>query len=170
MRRAASSHPAAGRPAFERPAAGRLDPPWRRWVASVGGIGYIKGGGTLAALVTCLGLYAAQPPPWVVVVAVLALTALGVWLGNVLEASWGKDSSKIVLDEVVGMLVTMCGHPLGWRPLLAGFIAFRFFDIAKPLGIRKTERLPGGWGVMVDDIVAGIYASIVVWLLFLKRT
>jgi phosphatidylglycerophosphatase A len=147
-------------------------PAWQRGLASVGGIGYVKGGGTLAALVTCLGLYAARPPVWAVAAATLGLTALGVWLGNVLEASWGKDSSKIVLDEVVGMLVTMCGHPLGWRPLLVGFIAFRFFDIVKPLGIRRTERLPGGWGVMVDDIAAGIYASIVIvlWLLFLKRT
>jgi phosphatidylglycerophosphatase A len=129
-----------------------------------------KGGGTVAAAVTAVAIYGATflaPPSAPLVrtlllpVITLVLTALGIWSGNGVEAVWGKDSSKVVLDEVAGMLVTMVFHPLRWGTILVGLILFRFFDIAKPLGIRKTEELPGGWGVMVDDVLAGIYASIV---------
>jgi phosphatidylglycerophosphatase A len=91
----------------------------------------------------------------------LALTALGIWSGNGVESVWGEDSPKAVLDEVVGMYVAVLFHPLRWQYILAAFVLFRVLDIWKPLGIRRTEALPGGWGVMVDDIVAGIYANLV---------
>jgi phosphatidylglycerophosphatase A len=139
-------------------------------VASVGGIGYVgKGSGTVAALATALVLYGATrigtPAPWVLPVVTLVLTALGVWSGNVVEAAWGPDSSKAVLDEVMGMLVSVLFHPLRLGTIAAGLVLFRIFDIWKPLGIRRTEELPGGWGVMVDDVAAGLYASIGVLVL-----
>jgi phosphatidylglycerophosphatase A len=146
----------------------------QKFIGSVGGIGYVgKGGGTLAAAVTALVLYGAtllEPPApdvkmMILPLVTLILTIVGIWAGNGVEVDWGKDSSKVVMDEVVGMLVTVLFHPLGWKSILAGLILFRFFDIAKPLGIRKTEQLPGGWGVMVDDILAGFYASLVLYLL-----
>lgn len=146
----------------------------QKFIGSVGGIGYVgKGGGTLAAGVTALVLYGAtllEPPApdvkmMILPLVTLILTIAGIWAGNGVEVDWGKDSSKVVMDEVVGMLVTVLFHPLGWKSILAGLILFRFFDIAKPLGIRKTEQLPGGWGVMVDDILAGMYASLVLYLL-----
>jgi phosphatidylglycerophosphatase A len=145
----------------------------QKWIGSVAGIGYIgKGGGTVAAAVTALLLYGATLLPacpsfrlLLLPLATLALTILGIWSGNGVEAVWGKDSSKVVMDEVVGMLVAVLFHPLRWGTIAAGLVLFRVFDIWKPLGIRKTEALPGGWGVMVDDIVAGIYASIVLRIL-----
>lgn len=146
----------------------------QKLVGSVGGIGYVgKGGGTLAAAVCAVFLYGAYRLTgdssqlrmiWLPLITVL-LTIAGIWSGNGVEAIWGKDSSKVVMDEVVGMLVTILFHPLGWKSILAGLVLFRIFDIAKPFGIRRTEKLPGGWGVMVDDIVAGVYGSIILCFL-----
>jgi len=146
----------------------------QKWIGSVGGIGYVgKGGGTLAAAVCAVFLYGAYV--WApgsaglryvyLPLITVALTVLGIWSGNGVEAVWGKDSSKVVMDEVVGMLVTVLFHPLKPAAILVGLVLFRIFDIAKPLGIRKTEALPGGWGVMVDDIVAGVYGSIILGIL-----
>jgi phosphatidylglycerophosphatase A len=143
----------------------------QKFIGSVGGIGYVgKGGGTLAAALVLYGATLLEPPApdvkmMILPLVTLILTIAGIWAGNGVEVDWGKDSSKVVMDEVVGMLVTVLFHPLGWKSILAGLILFRFFDIAKPLGIRKTEQLPGGWGVMVDDILAGFYASLVLYLL-----
>ena len=70
-----------------------------------------------------------------------------------------KDSGKIVIDEICGVLTTMFLVPFTWPNLLAGFLLFRFFDIAKP--VPGLERLPGGWGVMLDDIAAGIISCLI---------
>ncbi|HTJ12269.1 MAG TPA: phosphatidylglycerophosphatase A [Dinghuibacter sp.] len=138
----------------------------QRFIGSVAGIGYVgKGGGTLAAAVAALPLLLLTNNDavrwiWLPIVTVV-LTILGIWSGNGVEAEWGKDSSKVVMDEVVGMYVAILFHPLNWSTILAALVLFRIFDIWKPLGIRRTEALPGGWGVMIDDVVAGIYASVV---------
>ena len=145
----------------------------QKLVGSVGGIGYVgKGGGTLAAAVCAVLIYGAagafdDAPLRLIYLPLitLVLTVLGIWSGNGVEAVWGKDSSRVVMDEVVGMLVTILFHPLGWKSIVAGLVLFRIFDIWKPLGIRRTEKLPGGWGVMVDDIVAGVYGSLVLFIL-----
>jgi phosphatidylglycerophosphatase A len=70
-----------------------------------------------------------------------------------------KDPGCIVIDEFVGVLVTMAGHKLTILALFEGFILFRAFDILKPYPIRKVERLPGGLGIVADDVLAGIFAS-----------
>ena len=74
----------------------------------------------------------------------------------------------MVIDEVAGMLVTLLAVPVGFAGALIGFFAFRLFDIVKPFPAREAERLPGGWGVMADDLVAGVYAQVllrlVLWL------
>lgn len=80
------------------------------------------------------------------------------------EEIWGKDHNRVVIDEVAGMCITLLFVPLKWQYTLIGLIFFRFFDILKPLGIRKLEELPGGWGVMADDILAGIYANVILQL------
>jgi phosphatidylglycerophosphatase A len=74
------------------------------------------------------------------------------------EVIWGKDSSKVVIDEVAGMAITLLLVPQNITYVLIGLIAFRFFDIVKPLGVRRLEQLPKGWGVMADDLLAGFYA------------
>jgi phosphatidylglycerophosphatase A len=83
---------------------------------------------------------------------------LGVKSAGVLEKEWGHDPSKIVVDEMVGVWIAMVGVPFSLVNLALAFVLFRVFDIWKPLGIRRMERLGGGWGVMMDDVLAGVYA------------
>ena len=124
--------------------------------------------GTMGAIVGCLALWlfekynlistTSTPIPFIGLIVIT--TILGIIATDKLEEDWGKDPSKVVLDEVIGMWITMMFVPLSFLNVLIGFILFRFFDIAKPLGIRKLESLKGGIGVMADDILAGIYANI----------
>lgn len=134
-------------------------------IASVFGIGHIKGGGTVASIVTCLILYLLWQPTGYhqlyLFIATLLVIILGIYVGNKVEAEWGKDSYRVVIDEVAGMMVTMLFIPNDVYYLLAGLVLFRFFDIVKPLYIRRMEALPGGTGVMMDDILAGVYANII---------
>lgn len=125
------------------------------------GIGYMgKGGGSVAAAAYCVvWLLVAEniSTVWSIVLA-LAILFLGTWSSYKVESGWGHDSSKVVIDEVAGMMITLLWAPVNLKYALAGFILFRFFDILKPLGIKSAERLPGGWGVMADDVLAGVYA------------
>ena len=138
-------------------------------IASVGGIGYVgKGGGTVAAVAFCV-MWLLLPASyshsiWQVVVTFFLIT-IGVWSSNIVDADWGKDSSKVVIDEVAGMAITLSFVPQQIGTMVAGLIAFRFFDIVKPLGIKQLEKWPKGWGVMADDILAGLYALVIVQLL-----
>jgi phosphatidylglycerophosphatase A len=95
--------------------------------------------------------------------AAAVVTAIGIWAASVVVREVGKeDPQVVVVDEVAGMLVTMLPmpHP-SWRALAAGFLLFRLFDIVKPWPIRHLERLPGGWGVVLDDIGAGLLGAAV---------
>lgn len=137
--------------------------------ASALGAGYSPfAPGSMGAIVGCLALWlfekynlistTSTPIPFIGLIVIT--TILGIIATDKLEEDWGKDPSKVVLDEVIGMWITMMFVPLSFLNVLIGFILFRFFDIAKPLGIRKLESLKGGIGVMADDILAGIYANI----------
>jgi len=86
--------------------------------------------------------------------------ALGVPAATWVEKREGKDPSLVVCDEVAGMIVTYFAISTCWAGWIAGFLWFRLFDIAKPWPVRRFENLPGGWGIMVDDVAAGIYAHI----------
>lgn len=134
-------------------------------IASIFGIGYVKGGGTLAAIVTCPFIWllwrSDMHSPLYLLGATIIITLLGIYVGDKVEPAWGKDSYRVVIDEVAGMLVTMLFIPPNLYYLLIGLVLFRFFDILKPLGIRKMEALPGGTGVMMDDVLAGVYGNIV---------
>lgn len=85
---------------------------------------------------------------------------IGVKASCFLEKEWGEDPQKIVIDEIVGVWVALLFVPYSHVNLLLAFILFRLFDIFKPLGIRKFEKMNKGWGVMMDDVVAGVYANI----------
>lgn len=104
------------------------------------------------------------------VALVLLFTALGIWATNKVIPFWGDDPRRVVVDEMVGVWIPLAAVPIGnlWYAL-AAFALFRFFDIAKPLGVRRMERLPKGIGVMADDILAGIYSLLIIicaqWLL-----
>jgi phosphatidylglycerophosphatase A len=146
-----------------------------RLISTCLGIGYTpKGGGTIAAAVCCIAWYfawaggnehlkAGMPQTATAALQILttgALFAIGVWSANKVEAEWGEDSYRVVIDEVAGMALTLCFVPIRWQYIAVGLLLFRFFDIAKPLGIRKMETFRGGWGVMMDDMLAGLYANL----------
>jgi phosphatidylglycerophosphatase A len=143
-------------------------------IASWFGIGYIKGGGTIAAAVTCglIWLFwatAVAQSSWVLLLITAVITLIGIYVGDKVEPFWGKDSYRVVIDEVAGMLITMVFVPHNAWLLLAGFILFRFFDMVKPLFIRRLEKLPGGSGVMLDDILAGIYSNLLIQIFMLIK-
>ncbi|MEK6776421.1 MAG: phosphatidylglycerophosphatase A [bacterium] len=97
----------------------------------------------------------------------LVIVIFGIWLSYRAEAILGeKDSGVIVIDEIAGFLVTMFALPMTWQTMAIGFFMFRAFDIFKPFPIRRIDqRLPGGWGVMLDDVLAGVYANLTIQLL-----
>ena len=118
--------------------------------------------GALVAVIIWTVLFYVIPFNILLVVTSLLIvlfTAAGIWSADKLESEWGKDPSKVVVDEMVGVWIALLAVPVGnvWYILFA-FLLFRFFDIFKPLGIRKMEQLEGGIGVMADDILAGIYS------------
>ena len=101
---------------------------------------------------------------------IAALFTIGVWAGTIAERYFGGvDPGPIVMDEVVGMLITLAFIPVGLTGALAGFFLFRVFDVIKPYPAGRLEALHGGLGVMADDAMAAIYANLslrlVLWLL-----
>ncbi len=95
----------------------------------------------------------------------LSVTIIGVMATNIVEGEWGKDPSKVVIDEIAGILISLVLIPISPTTILASFVLFRIFDIWKPLGIRKLEDLKGGIGVMADDLLAGVYANLTLQLI-----
>jgi phosphatidylglycerophosphatase A len=135
------------------------------------GIGYIrKGGGTVASIVCCGVWYLVRPgmvqpsgySVFVPLLLTVLITTIGIWSASVVEKEWGKDSYRVVIDEIAGMCLSLLFIPINEKSLLAGLVLFRLFDIVKPFGIRKLEKLPGGWGVMLDDLLAGFYANVLI--------
>ena len=92
-------------------------------------------------------------------------TIIGVWTSNVMEKYWGPDPRAVVIDEYVGTWIPLLVAPCGdytWIFAIIGFALFRIIDIFKPLGCRNIEDImPEGWGVMFDDVLAGIYALVI---------
>jgi phosphatidylglycerophosphatase A len=99
------------------------------------------------------------------IVVTSLLTVVGVWVSMEVEKDWGKDSSRVVIDEAAGMCISLLFVPVSLAYMITALLLFRFFDILKPLYIRKAESLPGGWGVMTDDVLAGVYTNIVLQVL-----
>ncbi|HTO09808.1 MAG TPA: phosphatidylglycerophosphatase A [Myxococcota bacterium] len=143
-------------------------------LATGGGSGYSPvASGTVGSLVglalfALVGGLGALP----YAVACGGVIALGIWAAGRAEEIFGRhDDGRITIDEVAGMLVSLASLP--FRPEVAGvgFLLFRLFDIWKPFPARAAERLPGGLGVMADDLVAGLYANLggqVLWRLWVS--
>jgi phosphatidylglycerophosphatase A len=135
------------------------------------GIGYLpRGGGTAASAACCLCLYGFGPPGGVVPAGAALLVAGGLLgVGTLaawrVERHWGKDNYRVVIDEVAGMWISMLWIPITAPRLLLGLVLFRLLDIYKPFFIRRAEKLPGGLGVMMDDVLAGLYANVVLQVL-----
>ena len=139
------------------------------FLATAGYTGYFPvAPGTVGSLVG-LGIYALMR--WfegglLQGIVLATVVVLGVWSSTEAERYFKcEDPGKIVIDEVAGMLLTLIWIPATFFGVVAGFILFRFFDIVKPFPIRLVERFPEGWGVMADDLVAGLYSHMVVRLL-----
>jgi len=102
------------------------------------------------------------------VVVVLVLLYPSFRLAEAGETFFGKkDASEIVIDEIIGFWVALLFLPYSWVMVCMAFVLFRFFDIIKPFPINKLENLRGGVGIMIDDIVAGIYTNVILWMLVL---
>jgi phosphatidylglycerophosphatase A len=117
--------------------------------------------GTIAAIpLVCLLAYSTTLSGYILVTLLASL--IGVWLcGKTAHDMMVHDDSSIVWDEIAGLLITMIAVPLSWQTLLLGFILFRIFDILKPWPISYLDaRVHGGFGIMVDDILAGVFALI----------
>jgi phosphatidylglycerophosphatase A len=138
-------------------------------IATCFGIGYLqKGAGTIAALFCCALWYVFDWYQWsflLQLIHIAVLFLIGVVCAANVEKEWGHDSNRVVIDEWMGMIVALFLVPFTWINLLLAFVLFRLFDIFKPLYIRKAEALPSGWGVMADDLLAGIYSNVILHLL-----
>jgi phosphatidylglycerophosphatase A len=126
------------------------------------GVGYIRfAPGTFGSLLG-LALWAVVPEGAVAhALAIAVVFVAGAWSAAIAERRLNAtDPGPVVIDEVLGMLVTLFMVPVGWSGALLGFLFFRVFDVAKPYPANRLERLHGGVGVMADDAMAAIYANV----------
>jgi phosphatidylglycerophosphatase A len=148
-------------PSASAAGAGPRSRPFAVLVAAAGGLGFIPFApgtfGSIPGVAIALGLRAVAPW-WAEGVAVLVLFLVGVWAAKAAETWFGRiDPGPVVIDEVVGMLITTLFLPLSTLGWLVGFAVFRACDVIKPFPAGRAERLPGGWGVMSDDVLAGVW-------------
>jgi phosphatidylglycerophosphatase A len=138
---------------------------WLLRIGSLGPLGHAPASGTVAVAVVGVPLYLVMQallPVWAYVAVTIAFALFSVWLHDVGDRLLGeKDSRKLVLDELAGFFVAMIGVPPTWPLVLGGFLLERVLDIVKVPPANWIERYwPGGWGVVGDDLVAGLYALI----------
>jgi len=132
-------------------------------IATALGAGYAPKAPRTAGSAVGLLLWLALPPVlWIQLLAIAVVSLAGIWSGSVAERHFGKrDPGQVVVDEVAGMMVTCVLNPLpGPGTMLAAFGLFRAADIVKPFPANRLERLPGGAGIMADDLMAGVYANL----------
>jgi phosphatidylglycerophosphatase A len=124
--------------------------------------------GSLAALIIAIALhlYAGASRGTILVLALLLLIP-GVWAaGRVAQLENKKDPQIVVVDEVIGQWITLAGaSTLNWKSWLAALLLFRLFDIWKPPPVRQLERWSGGFGIVADDVMAGLYGALAIFLL-----
>ena len=138
-----------------------------KFILSACGFGLIPfARGTWGSAVGLLGVWLLHPWPIgeYLVFFLLWITTVSL-LNQYLPQTLDRDPQWVVMDEVLGIFVTFFALPLSWKTAAAGFILFRFFDIMKPLGIRRIERMYGAWGIILDDVAAGLLAHAVLALL-----
>lgn len=150
--------------------------PWFHVILSTGfGVGFVPGApGTAAAFLALviwylLYLFLDVTTLFFVTVALIAVTmVVGAWTSRIMERYWGEDPRTVVIDEFIGSWIPALAAAIPgdkvYTAVLAfiGFAAFRVIDIYKPLGCRRMEVFPNGWGVMLDDFLAGVYALVIV--------
>jgi phosphatidylglycerophosphatase A len=127
--------------------------------------------GTLGSLITLGIIWFLIPSFFYILLPVsLGLFFISVWSATKGEEIFGKDGRQIVIDEVTGMAISLVFVPKGTRWYVIAFLLFRLFDIVKPPPAREAEKLKGGWGVTLDDVVAGVYANVTLHVIYYIRT
>ena len=126
----------------------------------MGGVGYAPiAPGTAASALTAVMLWLLSWSPLALTGLLLVVLIVGTWSAGEAERALGtKDPGAIVVDEVAGMTISVLTLPLTPHVLVTGFVLFRIFDVVKPFPAGASQRLGGGVGVMIDDVIAGIYA------------
>ncbi len=148
-----------------------------RVVATVGFIGYSPlAPGTMGSLAAALVFFLFPPylSAWTFSFGLAILFIVSIWSAQKMveaalrQSKAGKvDPQEVVIDEVMGMAVTLAFLPLSLQTIGIGFLLFRIFDIIKPFPARRSEQLPGGWGIVMDDMVAGIYANVMLRIILM---
>ena len=131
--------------------------PYYVWIASLFGLGFIPSGmpGTVSSAAACVVSAFVDVPMW----AIIAVTLIGVYVTGMSEKFFNtKDPSFLNIDELLGMWLSIYLLPKGF--IIPGFFMFRLVDILKPWPVCAMEKLPGGWGIMADDVVGGILVNI----------
>jgi len=136
-------------------------------ICTIFGAGYFPiAPGTFTSILAVLLIYFLQPGFIILTILGAVTFLLGVTLSHEIEKYDGTDPGHVVIDEVCGQWLTfILIAQTSWLIFLAGLILFRFFDILKPLGINKLQKLHGGWGIMLDDVVAGICSNLILQIL-----
>ncbi len=148
------------------------------YISTLFGVGYFpKAPGTAGTIVAAsvywllpANLFESFPANLFFLISVFGVSFFSVTFISQAEKELGHDSSKIVLDEFWGFLIAVAFLPKLPIVLIAGFVLFRFFDIVKPEPVNILEKLPRGWGVIADDLMAGIYTNLAmrIFLISLK--
>ena len=139
-------------------------------LATAVGIGYVPvAPGTFGSMAGLVAWALIPAHPTFQAVTIVVLFGAGAWSASAAEKHFNQaDPGPVVIDEVMGMLLTLYMNPVGWTGALAGFLLFRFLDVVKPYPANRLERLPGGVGIMADDAMAAVYANLalraVVWV------
>ena len=140
-------------------------------LATAFGAGYLpKAPGTFGSAIGVLLWLLLPSSAWAQAAAIVLVVALGCWSADVAERHFARrDPGYVVIDEVAGMLITLWLNPAGWFSAAAGFVLFRAADIVKPFPARRLERLHGGFGIMADDVMAGVYANLALRVILALR-
>jgi phosphatidylglycerophosphatase A len=135
-------------------------------IATALGSGYFpKAPGTAGSLFAILLLLLFPSMRDMLIYLIIIFTILGIWTAGFVEKEIGDDPSIVVIDEVVGQWISLLFIPFTLIPVLFSFILFRFFDIRKPYPINQSQSLGGGFGIMIDDIIAGIFTNIILQII-----
>ncbi len=138
------------------------------WIATCGPIGEIRiAPGTFGSLVAIPFILLTKDFPPLFLLVLSLMVFVGIWSSGVTARDFGQhDPGKVVIDEVCGMMISFLFVPsISWILLIIGFIGFRFFDITKPYPIRLCERFPSGYGIVLDDLAAGLYTNLILQVL-----
>lgn len=139
-------------------------------IATSGGAGYSPiAPGTAGSAVGAVLFWLTRAWPLVWQIALIAvISGVGTWAATIAARHFGReDPGEVVIDEVAGQLVTLVATGAGLFGTFLGFFVFRLFDVVKPWPVNRLERLPGGFGIMADDLLAGIFGNVVLRLVAL---